>query len=55
MKMLSSDFVEEAIKALYAVSALIRNSLEGQEIFYRESGILMLQVIEVLKVYMEIN
>lgn len=47
MKMVKSDFVEEAIKALYAVSALTRNNLEAQELFYREAGELMLQVIKV--------
>ncbi|GAV77412.1 Fes1 domain-containing protein [Cephalotus follicularis] len=43
MKMVKSSFVEEAIKALYAVSALIRNNLAGQEMFYAEAGDLMLQ------------
>ncbi|XAR64318.1 hypothetical protein NMG60_11024611 [Bertholletia excelsa] len=45
MKMVKSSFIEEATKALYAVSALIRNNLDGQELFYAESGDLMLQDI----------
>lgn len=36
---------EEAIKALYAVSAIIRNNLNGLRLFYREGGDLMLQGI----------
>lgn len=44
MKMVNSNFIEEANKALYAVSALIRNNLAGQELFYTEAGVLMLQV-----------
>lgn len=44
MKMVKSSFVEEAVKALYAVSSLIRNNLAGQEMFYVEAGDLMLQV-----------
>lgn len=44
MKMVKSTSVEEAIKALYAVSALIRNNLAGQELFYAEAGDSMLQV-----------
>ncbi|KAJ4840153.1 hypothetical protein Tsubulata_000235, partial [Turnera subulata] len=43
MKMVRSTFAEEAIKALYAVSALIRNNLGGQEIFYADAGDMMLQ------------
>ncbi|KAK6922482.1 Nucleotide exchange factor Fes1 [Dillenia turbinata] len=42
MKMVKSTFPEEATKALYAVSALIRNSKAGQELFYAEDGDLML-------------
>ncbi|CAN1812944.1 Hsp70 nucleotide exchange factor fes1 [Linum perenne] len=38
MKMVSSNSPEEAIKALYAVSALIRNNLVGQDLFYSEAG-----------------
>lgn len=43
MKMVKSSFIEEAVKALYAVSALVRNNLAGQELFYAEAGDLMLQ------------
>jgi nucleotide exchange factor SIL1 len=42
--MVNSDSIEEGIKALYAVSALIRNNLASQELFYAEAGGLMLQV-----------
>lgn len=45
MEMAHSEFIEEATKALYAISALIRNNLEGQRLFYMEAGDLMLQVI----------
>lgn len=45
MKLVRSDVVEEAIKALYAVSALIRNNLNGQEKFYAEAGDFMLKVL----------
>ncbi|KAL9417238.1 hypothetical protein AB3S75_040253 [Citrus x aurantiifolia] len=45
MKMVKSSFVEEAVKALYTVSSLIRNNLAGQEMFYVEAGDLMLQDI----------
>ncbi|KAJ8759938.1 hypothetical protein K2173_010084 [Erythroxylum novogranatense] len=45
MKMTRSASVEEAIKALYAVSALIRNNLGGQELFFSEAGDVMLQDI----------
>lgn len=44
MKMVKSNFVEEAIKAVYAVSALLRNNIAGQEMFYGEAGHLLLQV-----------
>lgn len=44
MKMVQSSFTEEAIKALYAISALVRNNAHGQELFYVENGNLMLQV-----------
>lgn len=44
MKMVKSSFIEEAVKALYTVSSLIRNNLAGQEMFYVEAGDLMLQV-----------
>lgn len=45
MMMVKSEFVEEATKALYAVSALIRNNLAGQQLFYAQAGDLMLQDI----------
>lgn len=45
MEMVNSTFTDEAIKALYALSALISNNPEGQESFYREAGHLMLQNI----------
>lgn len=45
MTMVKSKFSEEAIKALYAISALIRNNSDGQELFYAEAGDLMLQDI----------
>ncbi|KAL7094170.1 hypothetical protein ACP275_11G085100 [Erythranthe tilingii] len=45
MEMAHSDFVEEATKSLYAISALIRNYPEGQNLFYMEAGDLMLQKI----------
>lgn len=45
MKMVNSSSVEEATKALYAVSALIRSNLAGQELFYAEAGDYMLQDI----------
>ncbi|KAG5521705.1 hypothetical protein RHGRI_034057 [Rhododendron griersonianum] len=43
--MVKSSYKQEATKALYAVSALIRNNVDGQEMFYAESGDLMLQDI----------
>ncbi|PON91741.1 Coatomer beta subunit [Trema orientale] len=43
MKMVKSHVVEEANKGLYAVSALIRNNFDGQELFYAEAGALLLQ------------
>lgn len=45
IQLVRSDFVEEANKALYAVSAVIRNNLHAQEIFYAEAGDLMLKDI----------
>jgi nucleotide exchange factor SIL1 len=45
ISMVNSDSIEEGIKALYAVSALIRNNLASQELFYAEAGGLMLQDI----------
>lgn len=44
MKMVKSSFKQEAAKALYAISALVRNNVDGQELFYAEAGDLMLQV-----------
>ncbi|CAK7335986.1 unnamed protein product [Dovyalis caffra] len=44
IKMVKSTSVEEVIKALYAVSALIRNNVVGQELFYEEAGDTMLQL-----------
>ncbi|KAK3133808.1 hypothetical protein QOZ80_6AG0541330 [Eleusine coracana subsp. coracana] len=40
-----STSTEEAAKALYAISALIRNNVNGQEVFYSEKGGAMLQYI----------
>ncbi|XP_048318692.2 uncharacterized protein LOC107431822 isoform X1 [Ziziphus jujuba] len=45
MKMVKSNFIEEAIKCLYAVSALVQNNLAGQELFIAEAGLLLLQDI----------
>ncbi|KAJ6414854.1 hypothetical protein OIU84_003799 [Salix udensis] len=45
IKMVKSTSIEEAIKALYAVSALIQNNFSGQELFYAEAGDAMLQEI----------
>ncbi|XP_062110801.1 uncharacterized protein LOC133822469 [Humulus lupulus] len=45
MKMVKADGVEEANKGLYAVSALIRNNLVGQELFFAEAGVQLLQDI----------
>lgn len=45
MKMVKSSFIQEAAKALYAISALVRNNVDGQELFYAEAGDLMLQDI----------
>ncbi|KAE8646749.1 nucleotide exchange factor SIL1 [Cucumis sativus] len=45
VSMAKSDFVEEAIKALYAISSLVQNNLSGQELFYAEAGEIMLQDI----------
>lgn len=44
MMMVKSSCIEEGIKAFYAISALIRNNLVGQELFCAEAGGLMLQV-----------
>ncbi|KAK9698997.1 hypothetical protein RND81_08G146500 [Saponaria officinalis] len=45
IKMVKSDFTEEATKALYAVSAAIRNNVIAQQMFYAEAGDLMLKDI----------
>ncbi|XP_077226517.1 hsp70 nucleotide exchange factor FES1-like isoform X1 [Tasmannia lanceolata] len=45
MIMVKSSSIEEAIKALYAVSAVIRSNVDGQELFYSEGGDLILQDI----------
>lgn len=44
MEMVKSSSTEEATKALYAVSALIRSNSVGQKLFYAEAGDIMLQV-----------
>ncbi|KAJ4778880.1 Hsp70 nucleotide exchange factor FES1 [Rhynchospora pubera] len=43
MKMVQSSYTEEAVKAFYAISALIRNNERGQELFYLEGGDVLLQ------------
>ncbi|MCD9641537.1 hypothetical protein HAX54_027752 [Datura stramonium] len=45
MKMMKSHITEEAVKALFAISALIRNNLNGQNLFYQEAGDTMLQEV----------
>lgn len=45
MKMVKSHTTEEAVKALFAISALIRNNLNGQNLFYHEGGNTMLQEV----------
>ncbi|XVE86408.1 hypothetical protein DITRI_Ditri18aG0032200 [Diplodiscus trichospermus] len=45
MKMVKSSSTEESTKAFYAVSALIRNNVAGQQLFYAEAGDKMLQDI----------
>ncbi|KAK3130521.1 hypothetical protein QOZ80_6BG0494580 [Eleusine coracana subsp. coracana] len=45
VKMGYSTSTEEAAKALYAISALIRNNINGQEVFHSEKGGAMLQYI----------
>lgn len=42
--MVNSISAEEAGKALFAVSALIRNNIAGQDMFYAAHGYIMLQV-----------
>jgi hypothetical protein len=44
IEMVSSSDKEEAVKAFYAVSALVRNSRSGQEAFYNDGGAVLLQV-----------
>ncbi|KAL8228203.1 hypothetical protein R6Q57_015807 [Mikania cordata] len=41
--MVKSSFTEEALKALYAVSSVIRNNHNGIKLFYSEGGDLMVQ------------
>ncbi|KVH88203.1 hypothetical protein Ccrd_024414 [Cynara cardunculus var. scolymus] len=45
MMMVKSSFIEEAIKALYAVSAIIRNNPNGLKLFYSGGGDIMIQGI----------
>ncbi|XP_022774788.1 hsp70 nucleotide exchange factor FES1 isoform X2 [Durio zibethinus] len=45
MEMVNSSSADEATKAFYAVSALIRNNVAGQQLFYVEAGDKMLQDI----------
>ncbi|EXC32356.1 hypothetical protein L484_004698 [Morus notabilis] len=45
MEMVKSEVLEEANKGLYAVSALIRNNLDGQRLFHAEAGGFLLQDI----------
>ncbi|KAK8587702.1 hypothetical protein V6N12_022185 [Hibiscus sabdariffa] len=45
MKMVNSSSADEATKAFYAVSALIRNNVVGQQLFFAEAGDKMLQDI----------
>ncbi|PWA88467.1 ARM repeat superfamily protein [Artemisia annua] len=45
MLMVKSSFIEEAIKALYAVSAVVRNNDKGIELFYSQGGDIMIQGI----------
>ncbi|XP_066394658.1 hsp70 nucleotide exchange factor FES1-like [Miscanthus floridulus] len=45
VKMGYSTSTEEAAKALYAISSLIRNNVNGQEAFHSENGSAMLQHI----------
>ncbi|KAG2329214.1 hypothetical protein Bca52824_000394 [Brassica carinata] len=43
IKMVNSTSTEEAVKALFAVSALIRNNVAGQDMFYAARGYIMLR------------
>nr|KJB40552.1 hypothetical protein B456_007G068900 [Gossypium raimondii] len=45
MKLVNSSSADEATKAFYAVSALIRNNVAGQQLFFAEAGDKMLQDI----------
>ncbi|KAE8700022.1 ARM repeat superfamily protein isoform 2 [Hibiscus syriacus] len=45
IKMVNSSSADEATKAFYAVSALIRNNVSGQQLFFAEAGDKMLQDI----------
>ncbi|CAH9132093.1 unnamed protein product [Cuscuta epithymum] len=45
VKMAKARSIEEATKALYAISALVRNNLDGQTQFYQEDGDAMLMDI----------
>jgi hypothetical protein len=44
IEMVKSSDKEEAVKAFYAVSAIVRNSRSGQEAFYTDGGAVLLQV-----------
>jgi hypothetical protein len=46
MKMVHSSYTEEAVKAFYAISALVRNNERGQEMLYLEGGDILLQVLD---------
>jgi nucleotide exchange factor SIL1 len=41
--MVNSSSTEEAVKALFAVSALIRNNIAGQDLFFAAHGYIMLR------------
>jgi nucleotide exchange factor SIL1 len=43
IKMVNSSSTEEAVKALFAVSALIRNNIAGQDLFFAAHGYIMLR------------
>ncbi|CAH8385250.1 unnamed protein product [Eruca vesicaria subsp. sativa] len=43
IKLVNSSSTEEAVKALFAVSALIRNNVAGQDMFYASHGYIMLR------------
>ena len=45
MNMVHSSCIEESSKALFAISAVIRNNVDGLTLFYSHSGFSMLQVI----------